>query len=103
MFRNRVTTYNEYGEPVHTSIYFKSWGKRLTDQAGDGVEVDLDSGAGLRVLTGVRILVRYDSRYKLGNDEIRTFITVEGQEAELKDIEIQDRRRWLILVVSASS
>ena len=103
MFRNRVTTYNEYGEPVHTSINFKRWGKRLTDQAGEGVQVDLDGGAGLRVVTGVRILVRYDPRYKLGTDETRTFVTVEGQEAELENIEIQDRRRWLILVVSDSS
>ena len=102
-FRNRHTTYNEHGEPEHTYTNFSRRGKRLSDKPGDGLEIDLDSGGGLREITGVRVLVRFDTIYKLGTDDTRTSITIDGQEQDLHDLEVLDRRRWIILEAEAST
>ena len=102
-FRNRVSSFNNYGEPENTFTTFKRWGKRLSDKPGDGLEIDLNEGGGLREITGVRVLVRQDPIYKLGTNNTRTSITIDGQEQDLHDIEVLDRRRWIILEAEAST
>ena len=99
-FHNRMTDFNEYGEPIHTftPIYLRS-GKRLSDVLGDGLSIEL-GGEGTRIITGIRLLVRYDTIF-MANE---TFVILEpDNESKVERIEILDRKRWLILHLETST